>query len=191
MLVLRRSFGLRLYSAAAPATAAAAAEATAGTSASAGTTEPTAPPTPTVADLQKEIESLKSKNLYFMAEVENSRLRYERLTAAAQDFAVESLARQILPVADNIRRTVQSGKSQSVESILSAVSILDSELHQILAKFKIEMIRSKDADFSPQVHDAISTVEAPEKAGKVVEVVQEGYTLAGRLLRAAKVIVGK
>ena len=102
------------------------------------------------------------------------------------------MAKQLLPVADNIRRIIDTGDKQTVKSIYEAVGIVDSELHNIFKTFKIERLNSKGVKFNPEFHDAIATIPGKqEESGNVVDVITEGYTLADKLLRAAKVVVAK
>ena len=91
-----------------------------------------------------------------------------------------------------IRRIIDTGDKQTVKSIYEAVGIVDSELHNIFKTFKIERLNSKGVKFNPEFHDAIATIPGKqEESGNVVDVITEGYTLADKLLRAAKVVVAK
>jgi molecular chaperone GrpE len=96
-------------------------------------------------------------------------------------------------VADNIRRICGSGASQSVDQLLEAVGMVEGELHGVLRDFKIDRFESKGTKFNPECQDAIAMIDPPDKesSGKVLDVIVEGYKLGGKLLRAAKVVVGK
>ncbi|KAK8885698.1 GrpE, mitochondrial [Tritrichomonas musculus] len=149
-------------------------------------------PKPTYEQLENEVNDLKNRNLYLLADVENSRRRFERLARELETTAVVSIAKQLLPVADNIKRIQESGEKQTVASILEAVGIIDSELHSIFKAFKIIRLSSKGQKFNPEFHDAIATVPNPNgESGTVMDVINEGYTIDGKLLRAAKVVVVK
>lgn len=150
------------------------------------------PPKPTYEQLENECKDLKNQNLYLMADVENSRRRFERLAKELETTAVVSIAKKLLPVADNIKRIQDSGEKQSVSAILEAVNIIDSEMHSVFKAFKIVRLSSKGQQFNPEFHDAIATVPSNnEESGKVLDVINEGYTIDGKLLRAAKVVVVK
>ena len=150
------------------------------------------PPKPTYEQLENECKDLKNQNLYLMADVENSRRRFERLAKELETTAVVSIAKKLLPVADNIKRIQDSGEKQSVSAILEAVNIIDSEMHSVFKAFKIVRLSSKGQQFNPEFHDAIATVPSnSEESGKVLDVINEGYTIDGKLLRAAKVVVVK
>jgi molecular chaperone GrpE len=157
-------------------------------------------PTDALADLKSKIsllenqnKDIQNQNLYLLAEVENSRRRFERLAKDLEHMAVEGLGRKLLPVADNIRRICASGPKQTVKDIVEAVGMIDNELHLVLKSFKIEMFPSLGEKFNPEMHDAIAVIdpEKEESRGRIIDVIVEGYTLAGKLLRAAKVVVGK
>lgn len=150
------------------------------------------PPKPTYEQLENDNKELKNQNLYLLADVENTRRRFERLARELETTAVVSIAKKLLPVADNIKRIQESGEKQSVASVLEAVSIIDSELHSVFKAFKIVRLNSKGQKFNPEFHDAIATVPMNnEESGKVLDVINEGYTIDGKLLRAAKVVVVK
>ena len=154
--------------------------------------QPQQPPKPTIEELEEQVKNLKNQNLYLLADVENSRRRFERLARELENTAITSMAKQLLPVADNIRRIIDTGDKQTVKSIYEAVGIVDSELHNIFKTFKIERLNSKGVKFNPEFHDAIATIPGKqEESGNVVDVITEGYTLADKLLRAAKVVVAK
>lgn len=151
-----------------------------------------APPKPTYEQLESEVKDLKNQNLYLLADVENSRRRFERLARELETTAVVSIAKKLLPVADNIKRIQESGEKQSVPAVLEAVGIIDSELHSIFKAFKIIRLNSKGQKFNPEFHDAIATVPSnDQESGNVLDVINEGYTIDGKLLRAAKVVVVK
>ena len=148
---------------------------------------------PTIEELQKELKEANNRNLYLLADFENARRRFQKLSVELENTAISTMAKQLLPVADNIRRIQESGKKQTVDSILEAVGIIDSELHNVFNVFKIERMSSKGAKFNPEFHEAIATIPPPKgiESGHIVDVITEGYTLAGKLLRAAKVVVAK
>ena len=147
---------------------------------------------PTIEELQKELQEAKNRNLYLLADYENARRRFQKLSVELEKTAVSTIAKQLLPVADNIKRVQESGKKQTVDSILVAISIIDSELHTVFDVFKIKRLSSKGEKFNPEIHEAIATVPSKDvKSGYIVDVITEGYTISDKLLRAAKVVVAK
>jgi len=155
--------------------------------------EPVTKPTPTVEELTKEIETMKNRNLFLIAEVENARRRFERLIQENEITAVTNLAKQLLPVADNITRVINGGTKQNVKSVLEAVKLIDSEFHHVFKQFKIEKLVSNGKPFDPKYHDAIQLIDTKGKSpsGSVIDVPVEGYIIDSKLLRAAKVVVAK
>lgn len=147
---------------------------------------------PTIEELQKELQEAKNRNLYLLADYENARRRFQKLGTELEKTAVSTIAKQLLPVADNIKRVLESGKKQTVASILEAISIVDSELHSVFDVFNIKRLSSKGEKFNPELQEAIATVKSKDvKSGYVVDVITEGYTISDKLLRAAKVVVAK
>ena len=148
---------------------------------------------PTMEELIKENQELKSRNLFLIADVENARRRFARLAQELEDAAVTELAKQILPVCDNIKRIEQTGDKQDVPALLEAVRMIDQQFHSVFKGFKIERMSSKGTKFNPEFQDAVAQIDTKKKedSGVVIDVITEGYTLAGKVLRAAKVVVGK
>ena len=148
---------------------------------------------PTVEELTKQIKDLKERNLYLIADVENARRRFQRLSKELEDAAVSELAKQILPVCDNLTRMQAPGTKQSVEALLEAVKMIDDQMIHIFKGFKIERLASKGTKFNPEYQDAVAQIDTKKKedSNMVIDVITEGYTLAGKVLRAAKVVVGK
>lgn len=148
---------------------------------------------PTVESLQEELKNIQNQNLYLVAEVENARRRFEKLATELELTAVSTLAKKLLPVADNMKRVETTGEKQTVKQILEAVGIIDNEFHNILKGFQVIRMESKGTKFDPKYHDAIAIIDTKGEVQQdhIVDVITEGYTLGERLLRAAKVVVSK
>ena len=146
-----------------------------------------------IEQLQKENEALKERNLFLLAEVENARRRFDRLAKEMESTAISTMAKKLLPVADDLERVEKGGKKQKTQSVLNAVKIIESNLMNILKQFKIEKINSSDAEFDPAVHEAVALVPTPKgkKENMVYDTILHGYKLDNRLLRPAKVVVTK
>lgn len=148
---------------------------------------------PTVESLTKELKDIQNQNLYLVAEVENARRRFEKLATELELTAVSTLAKKLLPLADNFKRVESIGEKQTVKQILEAVGIIDNEFHNILKGFQVIRLESKGTKFDPKYHDAIAIIDTKGDVPQnhIVDVITEGYTLGDRLLRAAKVVVSK
>ncbi|MAL79369.1 MAG: nucleotide exchange factor GrpE [Sneathiella sp.] len=150
-----------------------------------------------IAEKDAEIADLKDKLLRAMAEVENMRRRAEREKQDAHNYAVTKFARDVLSVADNLRRAIDSvpeaaRESGDVKNILTGVELTESELLNTMEKHQIRKIDPKGEKFDPNMHQAMFEIEDPSvEPGTVLQVVQAGYSIADRLLRPAMVGVAK
>ncbi len=145
-----------------------------------------------------EIAEVKDKLLRAMAEMENLRRRGEREKADLRKFAVAEFARDILSIPDNLRRALDAvpatarQENTDLANLLDGVELTERELHSVLERHDIEVINPVGERLDPNLHQAMVQVDHPEAAaGTVVEVLQIGYRLHDRLLRAAMVAVAK
>jgi molecular chaperone GrpE len=149
--------------------------------------------------LQAEISELKDRMLRALADAENTRKRAERERADALQYGTTKFARDMLSVADNLRRALEHFPAEArakaddaVKAVLEGVEATERELLATLARHGIRRIAAEGARFDPHLHQAIAEVPGPGKeAGTVVSVVQDGYTIGERLLRPAMVTVAK
>ncbi|HLH95650.1 MAG TPA: nucleotide exchange factor GrpE [Xanthobacteraceae bacterium] len=148
-------------------------------------------------NLRAESESLRDRMLRALAEAENTRRRAERAQDEARRYAVADFARELLPVVDNLRRTIAAGARrapQAVEdaALVDGVRAIERLLVSVFQEFGIRPIEAQGAPFDPSLHEAImeefSDAQVP---GSVARVLEEGYTLHDRLLRPARVSVAK
>jgi len=148
--------------------------------------------------LQEENESLRDRMLRALAEAENVRSQADRAIADARQFAISEFARELLIVVDNLQRTVEAAETQSVDpriedsALLQGVQATLRALLQTLERFGVQLIEALGKPFDPNFHEAIMEVDDLSKPpGTVTRVVENGYTLRGRLLRPARVVVSK
>ncbi len=112
----------------------------------------------------------------------------------ARKFALEQFARELLPVVDNLERAVEAagGDDEAVKPIAEGVDLTLKSFLGALKKFNIEAVDPQGEPFDPNLHQAMSMVENNEvEPNSVIAVMQKGYTLNGRLLRPAMVMVSK
>ncbi len=147
---------------------------------------------------QAEIAQLKDQLLRALAETENTRRRAERDREDAAKFAVTNFARDMLTVADNLRRAVDSvpadakAGNTALATLLEGVELTDRQLQSMLEKHGITRVNPMDQPFDPNLHQAMFEVPGTGKAnGTVVQVLQAGFVINGRLLRPALVGVAK
>ena len=146
-----------------------------------------------VAELQAEVAKLKEDALRAQAEVQNVRRRAEADVEKAHKFSTEKFARELLNVVDNLDRAMaMSPDDEVVKPFLEGIEMTHKSFIDTLGKFKVEQINPEGHPFDPELHQAISMVEAPDaEPNTVLNVVQKGYTNHGRLLRPAMVVVSK
>lgn len=150
-----------------------------------------------LAEAQAEIAKLKDAFLRAKAEEDNVRRRAEKDIANSRKFAVEGFAKELLSVHDSLKLAlsaeVAEDAGEGLKSLRDGVEITLKQLQTALAKFAVEEIVPEAGDkLDPNLHQAMSMVESDEvESGAIINVVQSGFKLHDRLLRAAMVIVAK
>jgi|SRR5579883_2955119 molecular chaperone GrpE len=150
-----------------------------------------------VAALEAELADHKDRLLRALAEVENIRRRAERERAEAVKYAVTGFAKDLLAVADNLRRALDSMPEAEIadgrtRSLLDGVAATERELLAAFERHGLRRIDPKGERFDHNLHEAVFEAERPDQPGGiVVEVLQPGYVLHDRLLRPAMVGVSK
>jgi molecular chaperone GrpE len=141
-----------------------------------------------------EMDQLRDQLLRTQADFLNVRRRAEQDVEKAHKFGVEKFAGEMLPVVDSLERAIEAcgAEDAATQAIREGVELTLGMLVSGLTKFKIEPVDPQGETFDPALHQAMSLVDAPDAApNTVVAVVQKGYTLNGRLLRPAMVMVSK
>ena len=124
------------------------------------------------------------------AELENVRKRAARDVENAHRFALERFGRELLAVRDSLEMGLASADSASAASLLEGSEATLKLLGAVMQQFGIEAVDPAGEPFDPELHEAISMQPSDDvEPGSVVTVVQKGYTLNGRLLRPAMVVV--
>jgi len=145
-----------------------------------------------IALLDTQLNEAKDKTLRALAEAENTRRRAEKDRQDTAKFAVSSLARDLLTVADNLRRALDAMPEGMRDGIFTGVEATERELLGILSRNGIQKIDPLGQKFDPNLHEVLFEVPGSGKeSGTVVQVVSPGYTIHERLLRPAKVGVAK
>lgn len=128
------------------------------------------------------------------AEVENIRRRAQQDVEKAHKFALEKFANELLPVIDNLERAIEFAdkSNEAILPILEGVEMTAKSFADTVAKFGVEVINPQGESFNPEFHQAMSIQPSTEVApNTVLAVMQKGYSLNGRLLRPAMVMVSK
>ncbi|MDX9874321.1 MAG: nucleotide exchange factor GrpE [Spongiibacteraceae bacterium] len=144
--------------------------------------------------LQQELTEAREQALRMAAEAQNQRRRAERDIENAHKFALEKFAGALLSVADNLERAIaaSSKDDEVVKPLREGVELTLKGLLDVFAQFNIQPVDPAGAPFDPDLHQAMSIQENNEvEPNTVLHVMQKGYTLNGRLLRPAMVVVSK
>jgi molecular chaperone GrpE len=165
---------------------------------SAGASEKAQAPEPSTA-LEREHAEMKDRLLRALAEMENLRKRTEREIADSRLYSVTSFARDLLGVADNMRRALEAVPPElrntaesGVKALIDGVELTERELLKALEKNGVRQFTPQGEKFDPNVHQAMFEIpDATVPAGSVVQVVQPGYMIGDRVLRPALVGVSK
>ncbi len=151
-----------------------------------------------VAQLEAEVAQYKDQALRALAEAENTRRRAQREIEDNSKYAVANIARDVLGVADNLRRALDAIPPEArqaddkLEKFAAGVELTERDLLSTFERHGIMRVDPIGQPFDHNFHQAVMQVESPDKpANTVVQVLQPGYTLNGRLLRAAMVAVSK
>jgi molecular chaperone GrpE len=153
-------------------------------------------PMPSTA-LEREYAEMKDRLLRTLAEMENLRKRTEREIADSRTYGVTSFARDVLAVADNMRRALDAAGPElqdnaESKALIDGVELTERELLKALEKNGVRQFTPLGEKFDPNVHQAMFEVPDPSvPAGSIVQVVQPGYMIGERVLRPALVGVSK
>ena len=146
-------------------------------------------------ELEKERDSFKEKYYYIAAELENTRKRFEREKTNLVKFGNEKLISSLVGALDNLDLTlmaVAQEEDEKVKNICVGVQMVRDQFFETLKQNGLEVIETEGKDFDPKFHEAISQKEEEGmESGKVIQEVQKGYVLNGRVVRASKVITSK
>lgn len=152
-------------------------------------------PTAEVEALQAEIAQLKDQMLRVAADAENTRRRAERDASDARAYAIQKFARDLLGAADNLERAIAHAPKDNVEeavkSFILGVEMTEKELQSGFERNGLKKVAPRKGDkFDPHLHQAMMEQPAADVApGCVVQTMQAGYELFGRIVRPAMVVV--
>lgn len=149
-----------------------------------------------VEALETELATLKDQALRAMADAENVKKRAEREVAAARVFGIERFAADILSVHDNLSRALATldGKAKedlgdNAKNLLDGIELTEKDLMAVLARHGVKAVPGVGSKFDPNLHQAVAQIPSIEEKGNIATVMQTGFTLGERTLRAAMVAV--
>lgn len=144
--------------------------------------------------LAQQLEELKDQAIRVKADAQNVRRRAEMDVEKAHKFALEKFAKELLPVIDSLEKAVEAEEASGNEMtpLREGVEMTLSMFLSSISKFNLEQLDPVGKPFDPALHEAMSLVEVPNaEPNTVIAAMQKGYTLNGRLVRPAMVMVSK
>ena len=151
-----------------------------------------------IANLESQLAEAETREresvLRVKAEMENLRRRTEIDVEKAHKFALEKFVNELLPVLDSLDRALEVANkdNEDMAPMIEGIELTRKSMLDVVAKFGVQVVADINVPMDPNVHQAIAMVESEDvAAGNVLMVMQKGYTLNGRTIRAAMVSVAK
>ena len=144
--------------------------------------------------LRAEVATANDQVLRVQAEMQNVRRRAERDVENAHKYALDKFAADLLPVVDNLERALAAIDSadEGQKAVAEGLELTLKSFMEVLVRYKIEAIDPAGQPFDAELHQAVSMVPNPDlEHNTVIDVFQKGYTLNGRLVRPAMVVVSQ
>ncbi len=145
------------------------------------------------SELQAKIDELNDKYLRLYSEFDNYRRRTAKERIELIQTAGEDVFKSLLPVVDDFERAIKSNaETTDIKTITDGVNLIYNKLKNTLSQKGLEEMKSVGEVFNADLHEAITNIPAPSEdmKGKVVEEVEKGYMLNGKIIRFAKVVIG-
>lgn len=149
-----------------------------------------------IAELENALEAARNEILYAKADTQNVRRRLEKDIADARAYAATGFARDILSVADNLSRALDSipgelREDERMKAMIAGIEATGRELDKVFGLHSVQKVAAHGLPLDPNQHQAMIEVPHDAEPGTVVQVLQHGYTIKDRLLRPAMVAVSK
>ena len=147
-----------------------------------------------IAELEASLAESKDKFLRLYAEFDNYKKRTLKEKIDMLGTAAQETMTAILPVLDDFNRAkVNSDDDNSEEKFSEGVTLVYQKFNSILQQIGLREMETNGEEFNPEIHEAISEIPAPSKKmkGKIIDTVEKGYYLRDKIIRHAKVVVGK
>jgi len=147
-----------------------------------------------IAELEAKVAELTDKNLRLQAEFDNFRKRTLNEKMELIKNGGEDVLKSLLPMMDNFERAQAStSKAESVEAVKEGIDLIYNGFAEYLQKKGIKVMEAQGQVFDTDYHEALTKISAPDESlkGKVVDVIEKGYTFNDKVIRFAKVVVGE
>lgn len=142
-----------------------------------------------------ELLEFKEKFYYVAAEMENQKRRHTKQLSDQTKYGTEKVMQGLLDVVDNLERTIQAiatDEDEKIKTIYTGVDMVKNQFIDCLKNNGLEQIEAEGKKFDPHFHEALAQMPAEGKEDEdIMQVYQNGYSLNGRVIRAAKVVVVK
>ena len=146
------------------------------------------------ASTQKELQEAQDKYLRLAADFDNYRKRTLREKMELIQNAGESLIKDILPVVDDFERGIEAAsKAEDMNAVITGMNLIYSKMKDFLTNHGIKEINALNEPFDTDWHEAVTNIPAPtdDMKGKIIDVIQKGYTMNDKIIRYSKVVVGE
>ncbi|HFA48715.1 MAG TPA: nucleotide exchange factor GrpE [Bacteroidetes bacterium] len=152
-------------------------------------------PVDEVTELRQQVGELKDKYIRLAAEFENHRKRTIREKLDWMKTAAQDTITALLPVLDDFDRAKKfaAGENNEGKGLSEGIELVYHKLYNVLKQKGLEPMETTGEEFDPELHEAITEIPAPSEdmKGKVIDTVEKGYRLNDKIIRHAKVVVGK
>ncbi len=151
-------------------------------------------PSSALEALRVEHAELKDKYVRLYAEFDTFRRRMMKEKLELTKTAAQDTMAALLPVLDDFDRAKKSAEQEgSTEQFSDGVTLVYQKLHNVLRQLGLEAMDTAAQPFDPEWHEAVAEIPAPDEAmkGKIIDTVEKGYLLSGKIIRHAKVVIGK
>jgi molecular chaperone GrpE len=138
---------------------------------------------------EAKLKEAEQKYVYLYADFENFKKRSIKERQDTVKFGLENVIGSLLEVLDNFNRALQFAKPDSDPNLLAGLKMVASQFMNTLEKQGVTEVVSMDQAFNPEFHEAVGQVPSEKPQGTIVQELTKGYTLHGRLLRPARVMV--
>jgi molecular chaperone GrpE len=147
-----------------------------------------------MAELQQQNAELKDKYMRLLAEFDNFKKRTIKEKIEFMRTAAQDTMTALLPVLDDFDRAKKNADDEnSVEQFSEGVELVYNKLHSVLKQSGLEPMETDGESFDAEFHEALTEIPAPteEMKGKIIDTIERGYKLKDKIIRHAKVVVGK
>jgi molecular chaperone GrpE len=143
-------------------------------------------------ELKEKYDELNDKYLRLFSEFDNYRKRTAKEKIELSKTASESIMVDLLPILDDFERAIQTMENKETDANYEGVVLIYNKFKRTLEQKGLEEINAKDAVFDTDEHEALTNVPVTDESqkGKVLDVIQKGYKLNGKVIRYARVVVG-